>query len=90
MLYGGVAWSELPISTQGQVVPNGDELEFDGLIKLLLESELEVKTLDDFDLVVNMQPLFEVEINTLQAEELEYNPLLDFELEIDRDNEWSL
>lgn len=57
MLYGGVAWSELPVSTQKQAVPNGNEKEFEGVVKTLLSEGLEINRGDDFA----------VEINTLRG-----------------------
>lgn len=90
MLYGGVAWSELPISTQGQAVPNEDELDFEGVIKLLFDPELEIKLMEDVELEVNTQPEVELEINTNELQELECALTLDFELELDKEQSWSL
>jgi hypothetical protein len=50
MLLGGVAWSELPISTQKQAVPNGNEEDFEGVIKTLLDNVLQINIEQEFDL----------------------------------------
>ena len=90
MLYGGVAWSELPISTQRQTVLNGDEAEYEGVINLLLSKELEISSGDEFPLEINIEPPLDLLIRTSISETLLINTELHFELEIDRDNKWSL
>lgn len=90
MLFGGVAWSELPISTQKQAVPNGDEVEYEGVIKALMSEELEINSGDDFSLEINLEPSLDLLIKTGLSETLLVNTEVNFELEIDPENEWSL
>jgi hypothetical protein len=80
MLCGGVAWSELPVSTRKQAVPNGNEEEFEGVVKALLSEGLEINRGDDFA----------VEINTLPVMELLVRTELQFELAIDLEQQWAL
>jgi hypothetical protein len=58
MVYGAASWSELPISTYGQVIPNGDELDFDGVIKTSIEQDLNIKSSEEFV----SELIFELEI----------------------------
>lgn len=80
MLYGGVTWSELPVSTRKQAAPNWNEEEFEGVVKALLSEELEINRGDDFA----------VEINTLPVMELLVRTELQFELAIDLEQQWAL
>ena len=48
MVYGAASWSEIPISTHGQVIPNGDELYLDGEIKTSIEQDLNIKLSEEF------------------------------------------
>lgn len=90
MLYGGVAWSELPISTQKQAVPNGNEEIFEGEISLALLEELEINSGEDFSLEVDIQPEVELLVRTAVLETLEVKTQVEFELQIDPEQEWSL
>ena len=90
MLFGGVTWSELPISTQGQVIPNGEEFEYEGLIRSLLDEELEIKPEDDFDLDIVLETESELTVNMEQISLLDFKPEIEFTLTIDPNNTWAL
>lgn len=90
MLYGGVAWSELPISTQKQPVPNGNEETFEGEINLALMEELEINSGEDFALEIDTQPAMELLVRTAVLETVEVKTQIEFELQIDPEQVWAL
>jgi hypothetical protein len=48
MIYGGATWSELPLSTQWQMMLNGDQVAYSGIIKTVLDETLKIETQKDF------------------------------------------
>jgi hypothetical protein len=90
MLYGGVAWSELPISTQKQAVPNGNEETFEGEINLALMEELEINSGEEFGLEIDTQPAVELLVRTAVLETVQVKTQIEFELQIDPEQVWSL
>lgn len=81
MLYGGVAWSELSISTQPQSVPNGTEEEFSGVIVISLEEELVIDSERAFEITVSTKSELDILINSVKLETLLIKTEAQFDLD---------
>lgn len=90
MLYGGVAWSELPISTQKQPVPNGNEETFEGEINLVLTEALEINSGEEFGLELETQSTIDLLVRTAVLDTVEVKTQIEFELQMDPEQVWSL
>jgi hypothetical protein len=80
MLYGGVAWSELPFSTSKEQEQNGECFEYNFLLDEALQLNLEVQAVKSLTLSICKIPSFAVGITEV----------LDKGLSIDEQNTWNL
>lgn len=90
MLYGGVAWSELPISTSKDQEANGEIFEYGFLIDEGLGFNLEVQGGKIFNLSIAEDLNFSVNIKSTISNIFEIEQVQEFTLDIDKDNTWSL
>ena len=82
MLLGGVAWSEVPISTLTESVRSGSEVDFVGNVKTLLSQQLQIKDGEDFDLTVKTDMASTLQVKTSTSDDLTCKTRLDFLLDI--------
>lgn len=90
MLYGGVAWSELPISTTKQQEPNGEIFDFGFIIDQYCESQIALDTGNDIVLEIQQGEAWNFDIAQLSEDTFTIEPLILLTLEIDENNIWSL
>jgi hypothetical protein len=62
MLYGGVSWSEMPISTSKEQEANGECFEYNFLLDEALQLNLEVQVVKSLTLSICKIPSFSVDI----------------------------
>lgn len=60
MLFGGYAWSELPISTQGRVELNGEVIEYTLVIDEYHNMSVYIDVQKGFDLTMSEQVEFQL------------------------------
>jgi hypothetical protein len=90
MLYAGVTWSELPISTSKEQEANGEIFDYEFLVDEALPIELCIEVDRGIDLQIQQDPDFSVKV-TRELNSLFYiQQQVDFILYIDEDNTWSL
>ncbi len=90
MLYGGVAWSELPISTSKEQEQNGECFEYNFLLDEALQLSLEVQAVKSLTLSICKIPSFGVDITEVLDNGLSINSQFNFTLSIDERNTWNL
>lgn len=90
MLYGGVAWSELPISTSKEQESNGEIFEYGFLIDEGIGFNLDIQGGKGFELFICENPSFSVDISSNISSILQIEQIQEFNLDIDEDNTWSL
>ena len=82
MFLGGVAWSEVPISTLTEAVQSGSEVDFVGNVKTALSQQLQIKDGEYFDLLVKIALASTLQVKTSTSDSLTCKTQLDFSLGI--------
>jgi len=90
MLYGGVAWSETPISTCKPQEQNGEIFDFGFIIDQNYAISITLDSINAIFLDIQQSEGLEVDITQLSECPFYIDQLRDFLLEIDEDNAWSL
>jgi hypothetical protein len=90
MLYGGVAWSEVPISTCKAQEPNGEIFDFAFIIDQYYGIQATVDPANPIVLDIQQDEGVDVSITQSEANTFYIDQQMEFLLEIDEDNTWSL
>jgi len=90
MLYGGVTWSELPISTSREQEASGEEFEYNFIVDGILDLNLNIQVDKAIELLIDQELGFGVDIKQTMSKAFEIEQVQEFNLQIDKDNTWSL
>jgi hypothetical protein len=90
MLYGGVAWSELPISTSKDQQPNGEIFDFGFTIDQNYGIQMTVDPENIMQLDIQQAGELSIDITQRFAGIFKVDQQINFTLEIDENNTWSL